>query len=67
MRAKVLGSARVSKCWLRHSAATNFPLPPDKLVLAADYKVRDGRMPSPALCKRALPRIILRAMVHAAA
>src|SRR5439155_6925305 len=46
--------------WLRHSAATNFPLSPPKRISCLNHKIRDGRMPSPAGCKRALARNRLR-------
>ena len=47
-------------CWLRHSAATNFPCYQLNSLRDNITKVRDGRMPSPARYKRALPRNRLR-------
>jgi hypothetical protein len=37
-RKRFLGSARLQRCWLRHSAATNFPSPPAEFASGQQYK-----------------------------
>src|SRR5262249_14243772 len=60
---RVSSRARVSSgertplaCWLWHSSATNFSLPPAEFALGQQYKSSRWQMPSPARCKRALPQ-----------
>ena len=51
------GERTLAACWSPHSAATNFPRwRRASRENVAGKKVRFGRMPKPARCKRALPR-----------
>src|SRR5512133_1043028 len=51
----ISGERMLVACWLRRYAATNFPLLRAEFASGQHYQVRDGRMPSPARSKRALP------------